>query len=140
MLATSRILRALLMGVLTVTGLALTSCSSTPSPTADPAPQVRVVEAAEVQSLLDDGARVLDVRTPEEFAAGHLRGATNLDVQAADFRQRAGELDKDATYVLYCRSGGRAGAAGDMLADMGFTDVVNAGGFDDLTAAGLPSE
>ena len=140
MSATSRILRGLLLTVLTVTGLALTSCSSAPSPSADPAPQVRAVDATEVQSLIDDGARVVDVRTPEEFTAGHLRGATNLDVQAADFHQRAGQLDKDATYVLYCRTGGRAGAAGDMLADMGFTDVVNAGGFDDLTAAGLPSE
>jgi rhodanese-related sulfurtransferase len=137
--ATSRTLRALLLVVLTLTGLTLTSCSSAPAPTADPAPQVRLVDATEAQSLIDDGARVIDVRTPEEFTAGHVRGATNLDVQAADFHQRAAELAKDATYVLYCRTGSRAGAAGDMLADMGFTDVVNAGGFDDLAAAGLPT-
>jgi phage shock protein E len=137
----SRTVRFLLMLLLATAPFTVTACSSDPAATSsETAAQVQVVDAAEARSLIDDGAGVIDVRTPEEFATGHLRGATNIDVQAADFHQRVGELDKGASYVLYCRSGSRAGAAADMMLDMGFTDVVNAGGYDTLAAAGLPSE
>ncbi len=137
----SRTVRFLLLALLATTPFTLTACSSdTAAPPADTSAQVRVVDAGEAQSLIDDGADVIDVRTPEEFATGHLQGAANIDVQAADFHERVGELDPDATYVLYCRSGSRAGAAAQMMTDMGFTDVVNAGGYDTLAAAGLPSE
>lgn len=137
----SRTVRFLLMLLLATAPFTVTACSSDPAATSsETAAQVQVVDAAEARSLIDDGAAVIDVRTPEEFATGHLRGATNIDVQAADFHQRVGELDKGASYVLYCRSGSRAGAAADMMLDMGFTDVVNAGGYDTLAAAGLPSE
>jgi rhodanese-related sulfurtransferase len=104
------------------------------------AAETRTVDAAQAKTLVEDGAILVDVRTPEEFAAGHLVGATNIDVSAADFHQRVGELDPEATYVLYSRTGSRAGAAAQMMADMGFGDVVNAGGFDTLAASGLPSE
>ena len=136
-----RTVRFLLMLLLATAPFTVTACSSDPAATSsETAAQVQVVDAAEARSLIDDGAGVIDVRTPEEFATGHLRGATNIDVQAADFHERVGDLDKDASYVLYCRSGSRAGAAADMMLDMGFTDVVNAGGYDTLAAAGLPSE
>lgn len=137
----SRTVRLLLLLLLATAPFTVTACSSGPdTPSDETAAQVRVVDAAEARSLIDDGAAVIDVRTPEEFSTGHLRGASNIDVQAADFHERVGELDKDASYVLYCRSGSRAGAAADMMTDMGFTDVVNAGGYDALAAAGLPSE
>lgn len=138
-----RTLRILLLALLAIAPFTLTACASdtagTTAPSADSSAQVRVVAPAEATSLIDAGAVVIDVRTPEEFAAGHLQGAENIDVQAADFHERVGKLDPDATYVLYCRSGSRAGAAAQMMTDMGFTDVVNAGGFDTLAAAGLPS-
>lgn len=137
----SRTVRILLLLLLATAPFTVTACSAGPEASSDgTAGQVRQVDAAEARSLIDGGAAVIDVRTPEEFATGHLRGATNIDVQAADFHERLGDLDKDASYVLYCRSGGRAGAAADMMTDMGFTDVVNAGGYDTLAAAGLPSE
>ncbi len=60
-------------------------------------------------------------------------------MQADSFRTEVGELDRDATYVLYCRTGARAGAAGEVMLEMGFTDVSNAGGFEDLASAGLPT-
>lgn len=139
-----RSLRAALLAFLTAASFSLVACSSdtadTTGTSTDATPQVRTVDAATAQSLVDDGATVIDVRTPEEFAAGHLQGATNIDVTAADFHERVGELDPGATYVLYCRSGSRAGAAAQMMAEMGFDDVVNAGGYDTLAAAGLPSE
>jgi rhodanese-related sulfurtransferase len=85
------------------------------------------------------GAVVVDVRTPAEFAAGHLDGAVNIDVQdAPGFAAAVGGLDPAATYVVYCRTGNRSAQAVARMTDLGFT-VVDAGG---LTAAaeatGLP--
>lgn len=72
-------------------------------------------------------AVVIDVRTPEEFASGHLEGALLIDIQAADFDERIGELDPAASYVVYCRSGNRAGVAIERMAKLGVTHTVNAG-------------
>ena len=121
--------------VLLLAALALTGCSGTV--TTDEG--LRPVAAAEAPQLIEDGASVIDVRTPEEFASGHLADARNIDVQSDSFLTEVDGLDRDATYVLYCRSGARAGAAGEMMVEMGFTDVANAGGFEDLAAAGLPT-
>lgn len=76
----------------------------------------------------ETGTTVIDVRTPAEFAGGHLEGALNIDVQSPDATQQLAELDPNGSYVLYCRSGNRAGAALDFLKAQGFEDVVNAGG------------
>lgn len=82
---------------------------------------------------------LIDVRTPAEFAAGHLEGAVNVDVQAADFTTRIDSFDKSGSYVIYCHSGRRAAVARDYMISSGFTDVVNAGGISDAAAAtGLP--
>lgn len=86
---------------------------------------------------LHPGATILDVRTPGEFAAGHLRGAVNLDVQSADFARRADSLTRGTAYVTYCRSGARSERAARQLAAMGHAPVANAGGFDALARAGF---
>lgn len=78
---------------------------------------------------------IIDVRTPDEFAAGHLDGAINLDVQAATFDALAAELPVDGEYVVYCRSGNRSAAAVERLRSMGFTDLTDAGGLDAAAAA-----
>lgn len=124
------------LAVLLLVTLALTGCSGGATTTAE---GVRSVAAAEADQLIADGAIVIDVRTPEEFASGHLADARNIDVQNGSFEADVDDLDRGATYVLYCRSGARAGAAGQIMLEMGFTDVVNAGGFDDLASAGLPT-
>ena len=85
------------------------------------------------------GTLVVDVRTPAEFASGHLAGARNVDV-SGDFRARMDSVDRATPVVLYCRSGRRSGAAARTLGEMGFADVVNAGGFADLAAAGAATE
>ena len=76
----------------------------------------------------------LVVRTPEEFDEGHLEGARNIDVSAEDFESRIEELDRSASYVVYCRTGSRAAAAVRTMLDAGFEDVVNGGGYEDLAA------
>ena len=76
------------------------------------------------------GAVVIDVRTPAEYAAGHLSGAINLDVESTDFAATVGRLDTDGQYLLYCRSGSRAGVAASQMSGMGFAHVTNLGGLD----------
>lgn len=83
-------------------------------------------------SQFPDDAVIVDVRTPAEYATGHLEGALNIDLNAPDFRAKIAELEKDETYVLYCRSGNRSGQAKAIMEEMGFSDVTNAGGYDDL--------
>lgn len=84
---------------------------------------------------VDADTVVVDVRTAGEYAEGHLDGAQNLDVQAADFPDLVAGLDPEAHYVVYCRSGSRASAAVGVMEDLGFTDVVNAGGIQDAAEA-----
>ena len=80
---------------------------------------------------------VLDVRTPGEYAGGHVAGADLVDLQAPDFRDRVGRLDRDGTYYLYCRSGNRSGMAARIMREMGFAHVYDIGGLDALARAGV---
>lgn len=70
---------------------------------------------------------IIDVRTPGEFATGHLDGAVNIDIQSPDFAAQVMELDKDGEYFIYCRSGNRSGQAISQMDKMGFTDMTNGG-------------
>lgn len=82
---------------------------------------------------------VLDIRTPEEYADGIIEGAVNIDFYEANFASQLDALDKDAHYVVYCRSGNRSGQAMGAFADLGFAEVTEVdGGIVDWYAAGLP--
>jgi rhodanese-related sulfurtransferase len=70
---------------------------------------------------------VIDVRTPAEFSTGHLEGAVNIDWEGTDFAAQVGKLDPAGHYVLYCRSGNRAGQAKAAMEQSGFTHVENLG-------------
>ena len=84
---------------------------------------------------------ILDVRTAKEFSAGHLPGAMNLDVNAADFQEKAGLLDKSKTYLVHCASGGRSVKACEKLGHLDFPKLYNLpGGFKAWTKAGKPVE
>jgi phage shock protein E len=78
---------------------------------------------------------VVDVRTPEEYSQGHAPGARNIDVGAADFRERVAELDRDGSYLVYCRSGNRSAQAAAIMRELGL-DVEDGGGLADMEAAG----
>lgn len=103
--------------------LGVSACSSTPAETID-----------------TTGAVVVDVRTPAEFAEGHLEGAVNIDVEnQVDFAAALISLPKDQPYVVYCRSGNRSAAATQQMVDAGFTDVTDAGGLQAASdSTGLP--
>jgi rhodanese-related sulfurtransferase len=84
------------------------------------------VSSAEARQLVASGARLVDVRTPGEFAAGHIPGAINIPVQQLE--SRLGELEpKDTAIVVYCRSGSRSGNAAGMLKNAGFAVVRDLG-------------
>jgi phage shock protein E len=109
----------------------LTGCSSTSDAVTD-------VDVAEAQQIVDDGgAVILDVRTPEEFAAGHLPGAININVEASDFDTKVAGLDESAETLVYCRTGNRSGIATDKMVELGFTDMSDLqGGIEAWAAAG----
>lgn len=79
---------------------------------------------------LAQGTVVLDVRTPAEFAAGHLEGAVNIDVQASTFATKISKLDKMVPYFVYCHSGNRAAQAITTMKAAGFTNLTNGMGID----------
>jgi len=96
----------------------------------------------EFAKMADDKRNViLDVRTPEEFEAGHLPGAVNLDVKAPDFREKAAALDKSKTYLVHCASGVRSVKACEALCHLNFPKLYNLpGGFKAWVKAGKPVE
>ena len=77
------------------------------------------------QGLRQSGAVLVDVRRPDEFAAGYIPGAVNIEVTAADFAQRVAKLDKTNSTYVYCRSGARSSKAAAQLSAAGFTQVYN---------------
>ncbi|SHH40199.1 Rhodanese-related sulfurtransferase [Massilia sp. CF038] len=104
-------------------------------------PRGKRASTLEVTQLLNRGKNVLvDVRTTEEFAAGHLRDAKHIPL--ADLTSRIGELDKfkDKTVIVVCQTGARSDKAMNLLKAAGFTDVVALdGGIAAWQAANLPT-
>ncbi|WP_112354112.1 rhodanese-like domain-containing protein [Shewanella benthica] len=82
---------------------------------------------------IDAGATVIDVRTAEEFAAGHLDKAINIPFEQIAAKINTLDIAKDTHIVLYCRSGRRSGIAFDTLVAEGFTQSYNGGGFETLS-------
>lgn len=84
-------------------------------------------QAREVISQLQDDPMfvLLDIRTPAEVAAGHLPGAINLDFRAEGFHDALDRLDREAIYVIYCRTANRTGQAFSMMLQMGFGRVYD---------------
>jgi rhodanese-related sulfurtransferase len=112
--------------------LLLAGCSSSSS-----AIDLSVTEFS--SKVAEAGVITLDVRTPGEYAEGHLEGAQLIDFQSGNFENDISSLDKNATYAVYCRSGNRSGQAVKVMLDAGFTNVFNMnGGVIDWANAGLP--
>lgn len=99
---------------------------------------VRTVSASDAVKVLDSRV-VIDVRSPAEVAEGAIVGATVLDFNAGEFEAKIGGYDRNAAYLVYCRSGNRSGQAVAIMKELGFTDVIDAGAYSDLAAAGAPT-
>lgn len=129
---------ALLATAVLAVAVSLSGCGSgtedgvsvTAGPTASTAPAAgATVDAAQFAAALKaPDTVILDVRTPAEFAEGHLPGAVNLPVESPDFAAQLATLDPGAGYAVYCRSGNRSQAALAIMQQSGFTNAYHLGG------------
>lgn len=114
--------------------LMLVSCESqsqSQATTTQAAPEVprgpfENIDAPDFKKLMaNPNTVVIDVRTPGEIAEGKIEGALEMDFYQPDFKDRIQALDKDKTYLIYCRSGGRSKSACQMMNQMGFESLYN---------------
>ena len=108
-----------------------------------PASNVTNVTSEAAEKLLAEKKDmvVLDLRTPEEFKAGHIPGATNIDFLAANFATNLASLDKTKTCLVHCASGGRSTRALPVFQEQKFQSVMHLdGGFKGWQAAGKAVE
>jgi len=113
-------IRAALAAAVAAAALALAGCAST-----------------EPIALAEDTV-VVDVRTPAEYAAGHLEGAVNLDLTSGELAAEIPALDAEGDYVVYCKSGNRSAQATALMEGAGL-DVTDAGSMQQAAdATGLP--
>jgi rhodanese-related sulfurtransferase len=100
------------------------------------------VDVEEFDKLRQNKANVvLDVRTTQEFKAGHIPGATNIDINSPDFDEKIARLDKNKTYLVHCAAGGRSARACKKLEGVGFKELYDlAPGFRGWEKAGKPVE
>lgn len=85
------------------------------------------ISGEQARQLVRRGAVLLDVRTPQEFAAGHLEGARNIPVQELEEKLSALPAEKSAPIVVYCRSGTRSAKAASLLKQAGYSEVRDLG-------------
>ena len=85
---------------------------------------MKAVETAKILKENPD-AVVLDIRTPAEFNEGHIPNAVNIDYKADSFESELGKLDRDATYVMHCRSGRRSANSFETFKKLGFKNIIH---------------
>lgn len=95
------------------------------SETNDSTMPVDLDSAAFAEQLRNEDVVLLDVRTPEEYEFGHIDGAELINIADPAFPERVNELDRDKTYLVYCRSGNRSWTAGQFMIQLGFSHVYN---------------
>jgi rhodanese-related sulfurtransferase len=141
----ARLTRSLILALFAA--LAVGACGAAPAVdtqgggaavTASPALPLEV-DVAEAAALRDAGAFVLDVRQPDEWAAGHIEGATLIPL--GELASRVAEVPRGRNVVVVCRSGNRSAQGRDILLDGGYAAVTSmAGGMNDWAGSGRPVE
>ena len=89
------------------------------------------IDASKGKALVAAGALLVDTRTSQEFAGGHLEGAVNIPYTDVESRIAEFGTDKNRTVVTYCKAGYRAGKAAEKLRELGWSNAFNAGGIGD---------
>ena len=89
-----------------------------------------MLEKPQYQALVEKGYTIIDVRTPEEYAEGHIQGALNINVKSESFVTEIENLSKSDTLLVYCRSGRRSLYAAQVMVSFGFQKIYDLeGGF-----------
>jgi rhodanese-related sulfurtransferase len=116
--------------------------SGTSRVTAAPGAELRQVSADQAEELIkanmgNKNFVILDIRTPGEYSGGHIPNAVLLDFHSPSFRENLAGLDKNKTYLMYCRSGNRSGRAMSLFSELGFARVLELrGGIKSWIASG----
>ena len=102
------------------TSFSIISCSQSTKP------NIKLLGATEFKSAIDKTTDniILDVRTPEEYAAGHISNAVNLNILDENFKNEIQNLDKSKTVFVYCKIGGRSADAVKILAKNKFNNII----------------
>lgn len=131
--------------------ISLTGCSSESETASTQGPDTSVVveqpaapervDATQFANVVNTpGIQIIDVRTPEEFAQGHIEGAVNFNVEGPDFATQIAGLDPAGTYAVYCRSGNRSVVAVDYMSGQGINGIFELeSGIIGWEEAGLPT-
>lgn len=128
---------ALLWVIVLSIGAILTGCAGAVAVDAQTATS-QLISPVEYVADFDDPAShlLIDVRTPEEFASGHIDGSVNIPVE--EMPERLDEIPGDAPIVVYCRSGNRSASAARILTDAGYAHVYDLDGIQAWIAEGFP--
>ncbi|UMB53451.1 rhodanese-like domain-containing protein [Lutibacter sp. A64] len=103
----------------------LISCNNKqPSKTETKAGKIEVVTPADFKEKSENQI-IIDVRTPGEFAQGHIKGARNINLFDKNFIEQFADLDKSTPLYIYCRSGSRTSKASKKLAEIGFENIYD---------------
>ncbi len=122
--------------IIFVCSLILVTISGCVSTTTPEKAQYTDVSIQQAKEMIDRGdVLILDVRTQEEYDAGHIKNSTLIPVQVLD--KRLNELPRDKKILVYCKAGGRSAQASEILVNNGFKEIYNMkGGITDWTNAG----
>lgn len=134
--------------ILATVSIGLAGCSSESEPAAVQGPGTAVQAPASPErvdatgfsaAVASPGVTIIDVRTPQEFAAGHIEGAVNYNVEGPDFLNQISTLDPTGTYAVYCQSGNRSQVAVAAMSDNGVNGIYELEtGISGWQGAGLP--
>jgi len=121
------------LGVLIVEVLLTSGCIQAETNTTKPETQIPIIEninTEEVNALIQENNDnpnfvILDVRTPEEYLSGHIENAVNLDYYSNTFGNNLDELDKNKTYLIYCRSGRCSENTLNIMKELDFREAYN---------------
>jgi len=117
-----------ILAVTIAAAFVVTACGGTDTITE---PLIETVDAVRFAEIIDEAPNdlvILDIRTPDEFNAGHIQGAINIDYYETSFRDNLDELDKGVTYAVYCRSGNRSDDTRGIMEELGFSNISELGG------------
>lgn len=124
--------RTLFLILMTMSAVQISGCNSNDNIISVSAPEFD-------KEIKADSVQLLDVRTPQEYAEGHIDGALNINIQSDDFRRLVEkELSKDSTILVYCRSGRRSMEAAEILTELEYKVVNLKGGIIGWKEYGLP--
>ena len=117
-------LKFLLITILWVSFVSCDQKQNDKSTDQDSASVISLISASELDKV-NDQILLIDVRTPGEFASGHIENSINIDYKSDDFKDLIGELDTNQEVYVYCKVGGRSGRSAKILEDMGFEKVYD---------------